>query len=46
MRWMEIEGSKVNIVLATISMFRDMVATRLAYVLHIWTLPREDKKHV
>ncbi|KAK8830699.1 hypothetical protein WA577_004426 [Blastocystis sp. JDR] len=45
-RWMEIEGSKVNIVLATISMFRDMVATRLAYVLHIWTLPKEDKKHM
>ena len=44
MRWMEIEGSKVNIVLATISMFRDMVATRLAYVL--WTLPKEDKKHM
>lgn len=43
---MEIEGSKVNIILATISMFRDMVATRLAYVLHIWTLPEVDKKEM
>ena len=38
--WIEIEGSKVNIIQASITMFRDMVATRLAYILHIWRLPK------
>ena len=44
-KWVEIEGSKINVIQASISMFRDMVATRLAYVFHIWTLPtRVDEK--
>ena len=44
-KWVEIEGSKINVIQASISMFRDMVATRLAYVFHLWTLPtRVDEK--
>ena len=45
MKWVEIEGSKISIIQASITMFRDMLATRLAYVLHLWKLPTcEDKE--
>ena len=42
MKWVEIKGSKVSIIQASLTMFRDMVATRLAYLLSIWELPKRD----
>ena len=34
--WREIEGSKLNVLVASIQMLRDMVLLRLMYLLHIW----------
>jgi dolichyl-phosphate beta-glucosyltransferase len=34
--WMEIAGSKLNVIIASIQMLRDMVLLRLMYMLHIW----------
>ena len=42
---MEIEGSKISVIQASITMFRDMLATRLAYISYLWKLPlRNDEK--
>lgn len=34
--WMEIAGSKLNVIVASIQMLRDMILLRLMYLLHIW----------
>lgn len=35
----------MSIIQASITMFRDMLATRLAYVFRLWVLPiRDDEK--
>ena len=41
-KWVEIEGSKVSLIQAAVTMFRDMVATRFAYLSGIWKLPERD----
>lgn len=45
MNWQEIEGSKLittkfDIVTTSLTMARDMLAVRLAYLLGFWKLPK------
>ena len=39
--WTEIPGSKLDVISATISMARDLVAIRLCYVLQLWVVTVE-----
>ena len=41
--WHEVDGSKLNIIDATLTMFRDMVLIRLLYMLKIWKVKGEDE---
>jgi hypothetical protein len=38
--WQEIDGSKLGVVEATVTMARDLARIRLAYMLRLWTIDR------
>ena len=37
MNWHEVDGSKLDVVSATVTMARDMLVIRLCYALGIWS---------
>ena len=42
-RWQEIDGSKLNPVLAAIQMFKDIFLLWLRYAIGAWRLPEQKK---
>lgn len=42
-RWQEIDGSKLNPVLAAIQMFKDIFLLWLRYAIGAWRLPQQKK---
>ena len=42
--WHEVDGSKVNIVVDSIRMLKDLVMLRLCYLFGVWKAPRRFKK--